>query len=116
LLTLLERHWDDLNPAEIRDNLATAAASAHRMERLIDDMLAMARLESGRFRYDLTEVDLAEVVRSVVADVSKTSGRDIEVLIPSDVRRAHADGGRQQQVLDNLLSNAVKFSSEESPV
>ncbi len=116
LLTLLERNWDDLNSAEIRDNLATAAASAHRMERLIDDMLAMAQLESGRFRYDLTDLDLAEVVRTVAADVGKTTGRDIEVRLPDRIRRAHADSGRQLQVLDNLLSNAVKFSSDESPV
>jgi signal transduction histidine kinase len=110
LLEVLLEHWDHLDPVEIREHLATASASASRMERLIDDMLAMARLESGRFRFDLQPLDLAATVRSVSAEVRKTTGRHVEVSAPAGLRPAYADAGRQEQVIDNLLSNAVKFS------
>jgi signal transduction histidine kinase len=106
LLAVLLDHWDDLSPTEIREHLATASASATRMERLVDDMLAMARLESGKFRFDVQPLDLAATVRNVTAEVRKSTGRHIEVAVRG------ADAGRQEQVLDNLLSNAVKFSPD----
>jgi signal transduction histidine kinase len=116
LLEVLLEHWDDLAPGEIREHLATAASSAGRMERLIDDMLAMARLESGKFRFDMQPLDLGATVRTVTAEVRKSTGRHIEVAVPPILRDACADAGRQEQILDNLLSNAVKFSPDEVPI
>jgi signal transduction histidine kinase len=112
LLAVLLDHWDDLSPTEIREHLSTASASATRMERLVDDMLAMARLESGKFRFDVQPLDLAATVRTVTAEVRKSTGRHIEVAVRGAVRTARADAGRQEQILDNLLSNAVKFSPD----
>lgn len=92
----------------------TAIERAVRVQgQLIEDLLDISRIESGRLRLDVQTVDLAEVVKAGVESMhAAADAKSItlqEILDPS-VNAIAGDPGRLQQVVWNLVSNAVKFT------
>ena len=87
-------------------------SEAERLTRLINQILDMAKLESGRAEWVSGEVDIGEVTREAMDSLGQLF-RDKGVVlvgdIPSDGPVVLADRDRLMQVLINLLSNAVKF-------
>jgi light-regulated signal transduction histidine kinase (bacteriophytochrome) len=82
--------------------------NAHRMGRLIDDLLTFSRL--GRQQMTESEIDLDILAKSVFDELSALEpGRKIEFAIQS-VPPVHGDASMICQVLTNLLSNAIKFT------
>src|ERR1700675_4896930 len=78
------------------------------MGNLIDDLLAFSRL--GRAEAKMRTVDLQQVVKEVIADVSRdTGGRDIAWKIGA-LPACHGDSSMLKLVVINLVSNAVKFT------
>lgn len=116
LLDFLREDWRGLDPAEVSEYLTTASRNATKIQRLLDDVLLMSRIESGHFDFEITAVDLPGTVAEVAADVRAATGRSIDVDVPARVRPALADEGRQAQILANLLSNATKFSGPDTRV
>ncbi len=98
--------------ASRRRFLGIIVAEADRLTRLINQVLDMAKLESGRGEWQTTEVDMAQVVRESVDSVGQLF-RDkevqLDVTIPENGPIVLADQDRLMQVMVNLLSNAVKF-------
>jgi signal transduction histidine kinase len=95
---------------------ALAIASVHRAiaraDRLISDLLDVARLSGGAIDLVLEPVNPANVVETAVADVQpavQQQGITIHVEISKDVRPILADRNRVIQILDNLLRNAIKY-------
>ena len=86
--------------------------SATSMNRIIDDLLEMSRIISGKVRLDVTVFALDEVVADAVESVAiAAEAKDIKVSV--DVQpglRMRGDRHRIQQVLWNLLANSVKFT------
>ena len=81
--------------------------------RLIDDMLDMARIMSGKLRLEMQPVDLAAIALSAIDVVSPTAAaKGIALLtdISTDEPWMMGDGDRLQQIVWNLLSNAIKFT------
>lgn len=115
-LGLLRDNWPSLDQAQIDDFLARGIDGGRQVERLVDDVLTVAGLESGHFEYGLHAIDLRGIVYRAVAAVRDATSALIEVLVPSSLPRAYADEARQVQVLNNLLTNAVKFSPSGEPV
>jgi signal transduction histidine kinase len=116
VLELLSDHRDELDAEQIDRYLDFAARSTTQIQRLIDDILLMGRLESGTFTFELEALDLGSLVEEVAAAVRERTGRRIEVRIEDGLPKAQADLGRQQQILGNLISNATKFSDAPHPV
>ncbi|MFA9428850.1 ATP-binding protein [Egicoccus sp. AB-alg2] len=116
LLELVRSRWHELPPDTIQDHLGTALESIHRIERLTADILTVARIDSGRFTYELRPMALLPVVQQAVAHVRDATQRAIVVDAPRDLAPVQADADRQLQVLTNLLTNAVKFSPDTSVV
>ena len=97
----------------------TICDSAKRQAQLIDDLLDVSRIVSGKLRLNRTAVDVAEVVREAVEVVQPgADGKNIRlgVEVPTSPRAVFADAARLQQVIWNLLSNAVKFTPEGGSV
>ncbi len=92
--------------------LGITVKETERLTRLINQMLDLAKIESGSAEWHTTELDLNEVIRES-ADATSQLFRDKNVAlalsVPPSGPRIMADRDRLMQVLINLLSNAVKF-------
>jgi K+-sensing histidine kinase KdpD len=110
---LLQRQASSLLDEKSQRFIRTILDSAKRMGDLIDDLLAFSRL--GRAETQKAEVDLAELVREVVAEIGQdTKGRDIVWKIGA-LPVCHGDRSMLRLVIVNLVSNAVKFTHIRSP-
>jgi two-component system CheB/CheR fusion protein len=92
---------------------ASIERAARAQSRLIDDLLDVSRIVSGKLMLDLGPVDLALVVREAV-DAARPSaeakGVDLELVIEDHVGAVYGDAARLLQVANNLLTNAIKFT------
>ena len=85
---------------------------------LLDDLLNVSMIESGRLQLRLAPTDLTALVESRIKVMSMISQRK-HIAIVADLEQVpecNVDGDRLGQVIDNLISNAVKFSSEGTTV
>ncbi|HUE96452.1 MAG TPA: HAMP domain-containing sensor histidine kinase [Longimicrobiaceae bacterium] len=92
--------------------------AADGMNRLIDDLLDVSAIESGRFTIEsvpLRVQPLLEVTRSVFAEQAANKRQRLEVSVAADLR-VRGDHYRILQVLSNLVGNAVKFTPEEGSI
>jgi Na+/proline symporter/signal transduction histidine kinase len=111
---LSEMLHDDpkLELVERKRFLGIIVTEAERLTRLINQILDMARLESGRAEWTTGAVDIGEVARETMASLGQLF-RDKGVMLDGDIPASgpvvQADRDRLTQVLINLLSNAVKF-------
>jgi two-component system CheB/CheR fusion protein len=85
------------------------------MARLIDDLLDVSRITSGKIQLRKEMVNLADAVRRAVESVAplmKARRHELTVSLPPTPVRLHADPTRLEQVLSNLLNNAAKYTPE----
>jgi signal transduction histidine kinase len=105
----------DIDPAERHRFLGLIIKESERLTRLINQVLDLAKLESGHAEWQTAEVDLNEIVTDAVSATSqlfKSRGVVVEVRAAARVPKVLADRDRVMQVMLNLLSNAVKFCPE----
>ncbi len=93
--------------------LEVILANARRMQRLVDGLLDLARIESGGWRPRPEPLDLTATVREVWETMGK-HGRDgrpaLEIAIPAEAARLRADPDAIRQILTNLLENATHYT------
>ncbi|HER19889.1 MAG TPA: response regulator [Chromatiales bacterium] len=98
---------------KIRRTCAAIERAVGTQTRLIDDLLDISRIVSGKLMLDLQAVDLTSVTQSAV-DVAQASadakGIALELAIHGPLRALHGDPARLQQVIANLLNNSIKFT------
>jgi two-component system, OmpR family, sensor histidine kinase KdpD len=103
-------------PQPMRDHACAIAEQARRLNRLVGDMLDMARIEGNSIDLRLEHVDLTEAVEAAVDRLQQHSPqRAVEVEVPLGTA-VIADWDRLGQVLDNLLLNAARFAPERTPI
>lgn len=103
----------DLTDEERRRFLGVVVKEADRLGRLVDDVLDLARIESGRMDWRIEDCDLREVVEESLA-ASGGVAAERELAVEADLGSApavvRADRDRLVQVAVNLLANAAKFA------
>ncbi|HEY0583613.1 MAG TPA: PAS domain S-box protein [Chloroflexota bacterium] len=100
-----------LDAARLTGHLQTIARSSDRLAALIEDLLDVSRLRTGRLQLRLAEVDLGAMIQEIVSRYAATEKRHtFHLSAPNTPVVVDADPLRLEQVLDNLLSNAVKYS------
>jgi light-regulated signal transduction histidine kinase (bacteriophytochrome) len=105
---LLQKQASSSLDDKSRRYVQTILESAKRMGNLIDDLLAFSRL--GRAEAKMRAVDLQQVVKEVIAEVSRDTGdRDIAWKVGA-LPTCHGDSSMLKLVVVNLVSNAVKFT------
>ena len=105
--------------AELVEGLEVIERNTRVQTQLIDDLLDMSRITSGKLRLDVQQVDLADVVKAAVASVRHAAeGKNIrlQVVIDPLAGPVRGDPGRLQQCVWNLLTNAVKFTPKGGTV
>jgi signal transduction histidine kinase len=111
----LMRRSHDLNAYQ-QEAVATAAAEAERTVHLLQDLLELARAESGHMYFRQDAVDLNMLLAEIAGMTEKFSNRPITLTATSEHLMVKADSDRLQQVLINLVDNAVKYSAPNQPV
>lgn len=108
----LRANWDELDPAEIEEFLIIMRQEAHHLSDLVEDILVIPRLEAGRLRLHLEELDLAGEIHAMARLVFADTGMDVDIAIPGGVM-VRADRGRVGQVLRNLMDNSRKYGGDQ---
>jgi signal transduction histidine kinase len=108
-----EQEWTEEQRAHV-DRLELLNSQTARLGRLVDELLDVSRIESGKLDFRWDEVDLAALVTEVADRLQMTtSAHTIEVDVDGVVGNpVPADRDHLEQVLDNLVTNAIKFSPD----
>lgn len=102
----------DMEEAQRQDFLRIIVAESERLGRLVNQVLDMAKIESGHAEWHSTDVDLRTLVADAVkstAELARAKGAEIVLTAPDTVPAIKADPDRLTQVMLNLISNAAKF-------
>lgn len=106
-----------LDAATCRELLESIRDEAERLNRLVQNLLQMTRLEAGALELRRDWHPLEEVVGAALARLARSLGtRRVTVRIPPDLPLVAIDDVLIEQVLVNLLDNAVKHTPPESPI
>ncbi len=99
--------------------IETIARNARAQRRLIDELLDISRIMTGKLYLDLRAVKLAPLIQAVVDDVRPTANArsiNLEAAFDSNVGPILGDPDRLQQIVWNLLTNAIKFTPKGGDV
>ncbi|MFM9916261.1 MAG: ATP-binding protein, partial [Rhizobacter sp.] len=102
----------EMDAAQRQQFLGIIVAETERLSRLVNQVLDMAKIESGHAQWDTADVDLRSLVAQAVqttAEMLRERGGIVELDAPDPVASIKADPDRLMQVMLNLLSNAAKF-------
>ncbi len=107
------RDADDLAREDIKAFAADINKDAQRLNRMINDMLDLDRIEAGRLTLRLESVDINVVLQDAVERARASSERHtIEVKLDPSQPVTECDADRVAQIVANLLTNAVKYSPD----
>ncbi|MDB4887863.1 MAG: ATP-binding region ATPase domain protein, partial [Gemmatimonadetes bacterium] len=112
--TLLD---DSIEPAQRRRFTETIRDNALRMQRIVDDLLDLSRIESGGWRPRIGPVDVVAVVHEVFSaaqGAAERAGLALRSEIAPDATQLRADPTAFRQILTNLVENAVRYTRQGS--
>jgi PAS domain S-box-containing protein len=98
-----------------RQALGIMERQVHHLVRLLDDLMEVSRITQGRVGLRKQDLDLAEAVHAAVEasrPLLEAAGHRLELDLPGEPLRVHADPVRVAQVLSNLLNNAAKYTPD----
>lgn len=116
-LTSIRGFAEAIEDGEVADPAHAASViqrEAQRIERLLADLMSLARLEADGFRVTVVPVDLGDLVEHLTETArlrGRTQGLEVRARLAADARQALGDAERLSQALANILDNAVKFAS-----
>ncbi len=108
----------DLDQEKERELISSINSVSDQMLGLLNDLLDVSAIESGKFDLAWSEGNLGELLKQRIALIvfsAEAKGIDIKTDI-ADVPRQHFDHDRVGQVIDNLLTNAIKFSPPDTVI
>jgi len=111
--TLLEGALDDKDNA--REFIGIIYQDSNRLATLINDLLDLSRIESGKMKMNFVELDPVSLIKravSVIENQAKAKAIALKIDVPSSLPKIKADETRFAQVMINLLDNAIKYSPE----
>jgi signal transduction histidine kinase/ActR/RegA family two-component response regulator len=108
-----------LSPDKAARGLETVERNAAWLTQIVEDVLDVSRIVSGKIRLDVQPVDLPLIIENAVATVQPAAdakGVRVEMIVDPRIEPVPGDPGRLQQVVWNLMSNAVKFTPKRGRV
>jgi signal transduction histidine kinase len=111
-----KRKDDAVDTHGLRETLVKVDDQTKRLTDLVNKLLDINSLRSGKLVLDLEPSDLSKICHNVVEEQHLLSGRTIDLVLSVAPLVLTADANRLTQVFTNLVNNALKYSSPESPV
>ncbi|MGH2733506.1 MAG: ATP-binding protein [Actinomycetota bacterium] len=106
-----------LGPEDVANLLEMILLETNRLNRLLGNLLDLARIQAGALEPRTVAADVAEILGAVLERLRPVlAGRPLDVAIAEGLPEVAADVIQLDQVLSNLLENAARFSSEGSPI
>lgn len=108
-----------LPPEKQQKKLDQIGMGCHELRSLVDDLLLMAKLESGKLVLNRTNVDLHQLCESAILGLEEVAAqKDLQLIakLPESNNLVNVDPSLLRRTVDNLLSNAIKFSPLNSQV
>ena len=102
---------------QVIENLGVVVSEGERLTKLIDDVLDLAKIEAGKFTWNMTSVTVSDVIeRAIAATASLFEAKKLNLIraIEPDLPPVTGDQDRLIQVVINLISNAIKFTDAGS--
>ena len=104
-------------PDGLRQDLAIVRKGAEKLRSLVDRLMDVSRIRSGRLELDLAPTDIVALARNLAVELAQAAGREIVVRGPSSSRDlVRADALRIEEALTNLIENAMKYSPADEPI
>jgi two-component system phosphate regulon sensor histidine kinase PhoR len=114
--TLLDSPLEDNH---VRDFLEIIRKNAARMSRLTEDLLTLARVESGEHRFDIQRVSTEELLQDALESFHEVArSYEVELAIENAVPAGHVNADREaiHQIFSNLIENALKYAASGKKV
>lgn len=116
---MMKETFGELGHEKYKEYIGDVHSSAKHLLEIINEVLDMSKIEAGRIEIDEGEIDLANLIQSVVRMMdSRAFGNDVKLAkdIPDTLPNIQGDQRLIRQVLINLVTNAVKFSRSGTTV
>ena len=117
---ILLKRSDAIEAKELQRAVEVIDRNARAQVQLIDDLLDLSRIMTGKLRLDLQQIEILNVVQAAIESAEPAAqAKDIRlksILDPVADATVSADAGRLQQVVWNLLTNAIKFTPKGGQV
>ena len=111
---------DDDAPPEMRQRfLKVMVDEARRMQRLVEDLISLSRIEAEKYRLPDASVDLGMLLEEVLSELSDTHdprAADMVLELADDVPQVTGDRVQLSQALHNVIGNAMKYGRPGTPV
>ncbi|MBC8086548.1 MAG: PAS domain-containing sensor histidine kinase, partial [Phycisphaerae bacterium] len=119
ILRTAEQEVSGTLPPAMVDHASVMLQAANQMDALIQDLLDVSRLESGRLHLDIVPTKLADVLREAANTLSPAAHErqvSIRIQLPEHLPPLAADPDRLTQLLSNLIGNSIKYTAAHGSV
>jgi signal transduction histidine kinase len=113
----INKDENNLKPETLKEYFQTIVRNAYRLQKLVEDILDVTKIESRIFRLNTEIFELNEVISNVVTDfknIIKNKNSKVQILYKPNRNKifVNADKTRLSQVISNILDNSLKFTQE----
>lgn len=104
-------------PEKTKEYLEDVLSGADRLTKIVNDMLDISRIETGRLKFDFKKLDIADIINHQVKDfepLAKKNKNIFKTKFENNLPKVFSDKEKIIQILDNLIGNAIKFTANGS--
>ena len=115
----LREQGEEIDPGTRERFLAVVHDEARRMQRIVEDLISLSRIEAEKFTAPTEAVDLRPLIDQALSSVKRIADERRSPLVSevdADLPAVAADRGQVLQLLDNLITNALRYGEPETPV
>ncbi len=115
---LIDEKLGNLNPAQ-KERLAKISRHSSSLASLVNNLLDISRIESGKVEMNIEQVSIEEVLGGIIDILNpqlQEKNLALKIEIPPDIIPVWADRSQLERVFINLLGNAIKFSPEKAKI